>query len=75
MSYEEIKDIYKEMEPLSVQERMDKYTIKEDRAEVIVPALKIHNAICKWANINEMLVPKIGLADGLIHHLYDMVES
>lgn len=75
MSYEEIKDIYKEMEPLSVQERMDKYTIKEDRAEVIVPALKIHNAICKWANVNEMLVPKIGLADGLIHHLYDMVES
>ena len=75
MSYEEIKDIYKEMEPLSVQERMDKYTIKEDRAEVIVPALKIHNAICKWANINEMLVPKIGLADGLIHHFYDMVES
>lgn len=75
MSYEEIKDIYKEMEPLSVQERMDKYTIKEDRAEVIVPALKIHNAICKWANINEMLIPKIGLADGLIHHLYDMVES
>ena len=45
MSYEEIKDIYKEMEPLSVQERMNKYTIKEDRAEVIVPALKIHNAI------------------------------
>ncbi len=75
MSYDDIKDIYKEMEPLSIQERMDKYTIKEDRAEVIVPALKIHNAICKWANINEMHVPKIGLADGLIHHLYDMVES
>jgi exopolyphosphatase/guanosine-5'-triphosphate,3'-diphosphate pyrophosphatase len=40
-----------------------------------VPALKIYNAICKWGNINEMLVPKIGLADGLIHHLYDMVED
>jgi exopolyphosphatase/guanosine-5'-triphosphate,3'-diphosphate pyrophosphatase len=63
------------MDPLSVEERMKQYIIKEDRAEVIVPALKIYNAICKWGNINEMLVPKIGLADGLIHHLYDMVED
>jgi exopolyphosphatase/guanosine-5'-triphosphate,3'-diphosphate pyrophosphatase len=75
LSYDEIKDLYKEMDPLSVEERMKQYIIKEDRAEVIVPALKIYNAICKWGNINEMLVPKIGLADGLIHHLYDMVED
>jgi exopolyphosphatase/guanosine-5'-triphosphate,3'-diphosphate pyrophosphatase len=52
---------------------MKKYTVKEDRAEVIIPALTIYNAICKWANISEIHVPKIGLADGLIHHLYDMV--
>ncbi|MCX6202824.1 MAG: exopolyphosphatase [Bacteroidetes bacterium] len=75
MSYEDIKDIYKEMEPLSIDERMKKYTLKQDRAEVIVPALSIYNAICKWSDITEMHVPKIGLADGLIHHLYDMVES
>jgi len=75
MTYENMKDIYKEMEPLSIDERMRKYTIKEDRAEVIVPALSIYNAICKWSDITEIHVPKIGLADGLIHHLYDMVES
>jgi exopolyphosphatase/guanosine-5'-triphosphate,3'-diphosphate pyrophosphatase len=73
ISYENLKDIYKEMEPLTIDERMKKYTIKEDRAEVIVPALTIYNAICKWAAVSEIHVPKIGLADGLIHHLYDMV--
>jgi exopolyphosphatase/guanosine-5'-triphosphate,3'-diphosphate pyrophosphatase len=73
ISYETLKDIYKEMEPLAIDERMKKYTIKEDRAEVIVPALTIYNAICKWAAVTEIHVPKIGLADGLIHHLYDMV--
>jgi len=73
MSAESLKDIYKEMDPLSVDERMKKYTIKQDRAEVIVPALTIYNAICKWSAISEIIVPKIGLADGLIHHLYDMV--
>jgi exopolyphosphatase/guanosine-5'-triphosphate,3'-diphosphate pyrophosphatase len=74
ISADNLKDIFKEMEPLSVDERMHKYTLKEDRAEVIVPALSIYNAICKWADIEEIYVPKIGLADGLIHHLYDMVE-
>ncbi|MEI7587999.1 MAG: exopolyphosphatase [Chitinophagia bacterium] len=75
ISAESLKEVYKEMEPLSVDERMHTYTLKEDRAEVIVPALSIYNAICKWADIEEIYVPKIGLADGLIHHLYDMVES
>jgi exopolyphosphatase/guanosine-5'-triphosphate,3'-diphosphate pyrophosphatase len=75
ISSDTLKDIFKEMDPLSVEERMKKYTIKEDRAEVIVPALTIYNAICKWANIDEIHVPKIGLADGLIHHLFDMVEN
>ena len=75
MTYENMKDIYKEMEPLSIDERMKKYTLKQDRAEVIVPALSIYNAICKWSDITEIHVPKIGFADGLIHHLYDMVES
>ena len=74
ISAESLKEVNKEMEPLTVEERMDKYTLKEDRAEVIVPALSIYNAICKWADIEEIYVPKIGLADGLIHHLYDMVE-
>jgi exopolyphosphatase/guanosine-5'-triphosphate,3'-diphosphate pyrophosphatase len=75
MTYDEIKDIYKEMETLSIEQRMERYTLKQDRAEVIVPALRIYNAVCKWADITEMHVPKIGLADGLIHHLYDMVEA
>jgi exopolyphosphatase/guanosine-5'-triphosphate,3'-diphosphate pyrophosphatase len=74
ISADNLKDIFKEMEPMTVDERMHKYTLKEDRAEVIVPALSIYNAICKWADIEEIYVPKIGLADGLIHHLYDMVE-
>jgi len=74
ISAESLKEVYKEMDPLSVDERMHTYTLKEDRAEVIVPALTIYNAICKWADIEEIYVPKIGLADGLIHHLYDMVE-
>lgn len=70
-----IKEIYKDMQVLSVEERMKKYNIKQDRADVIVPALTIYTNIFKWAEINEIHVPKIGLADGLIHHLYDQIVN
>lgn len=68
-----VKEMQKEMVQLSVEERMKKYNIKKDRAEVIVPALQIYNNLFKWCNIEQILVPKIGLADGLIQHLYDIV--
>ena len=68
-----VKEMHKDMLELSVEERMKKYNIKKDRAEVIVPALHIYNNIFKWCNIDQILVPKIGLADGLIQHLYDIV--
>ena len=37
---------------------------------MIVPALMIYLQVMKWGNLEEILVPKIGLADGLIQHLY-----
>ena len=70
-----IRDMYKELEALSVEERMHRYRLKRDRADVIVPALLIYNYIMKWAEIEEIYVPKIGLADGLIRHLQDQLDS
>ena len=70
-----IKEVYREMQALNIDERMEKYNIKQDRAEVIVPALSIYNNVLKWAGIDEIHVPKIGLADGLIHHLYDTIKK
>ena len=65
-----LKDYYKEFSACSLQERIRNYNLREDRADVIVPALLIYMQVMKWANIEEILVPKIGLADGLIQHLY-----
>ena len=70
-----IRDMHKELEALSVEERMHRYGLKRDRADVIVPALLIYNYIMKWAEIEEIYVPKIGLADGLIRHLQDQLDS
>ncbi len=65
-----LREYYKEMNAISVVERMHKYGFREDRADVIVPALQIYTSVMKWANIAEIYVPQIGLADGLIKQLY-----
>jgi exopolyphosphatase / guanosine-5'-triphosphate,3'-diphosphate pyrophosphatase len=65
-----LKDYYKEFSAFSLQERMRLYKLREDRADVIVPALQIYVNSMRWANAPEIYVPKIGLADGLIQHLY-----
>ena len=46
------------------------YNLKEDRADVIVPALQIYTNVMKWAGIEEIFVPRIGLADGIIQKLF-----
>lgn len=76
LTFDLLKDYYKEFSSFSVQERQRLYKLREDRADVIVPALQIYVNIMRWANIKEIYVPKIGLADGLIQHLYEeLVKS
>jgi exopolyphosphatase/guanosine-5'-triphosphate,3'-diphosphate pyrophosphatase len=70
-----LKDYYKEFGNFSVADRIRLYKLREDRADVIVPALFIYINVMRWANIEEIYVPKIGLADGLIQHLYDELKG
>jgi exopolyphosphatase / guanosine-5'-triphosphate,3'-diphosphate pyrophosphatase len=65
-----LKDYYREFSAFSLQDRMRLYKLREDRADVIVPALQIYINTMRWANASEIYVPKIGLSDGLIQHLY-----
>jgi exopolyphosphatase/guanosine-5'-triphosphate,3'-diphosphate pyrophosphatase len=51
------------------------YHLREDRADVIVPALLIYINVMNWADADEIFVPKIGLADGLIHILHDRITK
>lgn len=71
LSYNTLCSYLKNFEKLTVAERIATYKIKEDRADVIVPALKIFTSIMRWAHIEEIIVPKIGVADGIIHMLYN----
>lgn len=69
-----LQTMYKSMSAMTIGERMNKYQLKEDRADVITPALKIYTNIMKWTGIEEILVPKIGVADGIIKLLYEKLK-
>jgi len=69
-----LKDYYKELSSFSLEERIRTYNLRNDRADVIVPALQIYVNVMRWADIEEIYVPKIGLADGLIQSLYEELK-
>lgn len=71
LPYPELKVLYETMKEMTFEERILTYKLKNYRADVIIPALKIFNLICKTCKINEIYVPKVGLADGIIHHLFE----
>ena len=66
-----LQSIYSELKVLTPDERMVKYDMKPDRADVIVPASEIFLFVCSKANIPAINVPTIGLADGIVHALYE----
>jgi exopolyphosphatase/guanosine-5'-triphosphate,3'-diphosphate pyrophosphatase len=75
LNLEALRNYYREFSALSIQQRISLYRLREDRADVIVPALLIYINVMNWAEADEIFVPKIGLADGLIHMLYDKVRK
>jgi exopolyphosphatase/guanosine-5'-triphosphate,3'-diphosphate pyrophosphatase len=74
LSLELLRDYYKELGSVPLAERITRYNLRADRADVIIPAIQIYINAMRWAGAEEIYVPKIGLADGLIHHLWEEVK-
>lgn len=71
----DIQRIYNELKPLSISDRMKKFDLREDRADVIVYACEVYMEILSIFKTNSIFVPKAGLADGIIHKLYEQESS
>lgn len=70
-----IRELMEKMEKWSVEERMERLNLKPDRADVIVPAGRIFLQVMQWAQIKTILVPKIGVADGVLHNLCEQLNN
>ena len=70
LRFVEIKLLYEELKNMTFEERMKNLGLNSYRADVIMPALKIFITVAKLCKTDEIIVPKVGLADGIIHLLY-----
>ena len=61
-----IKELHQEMFSMTLEERMSKFDLKSDRADVIIPAIQIFIFIMEKLQVNSISIPKIGLSDGII---------
>ena len=74
ISYLSIKDLYNNLIEKDITDRMIKYNLNPDRADVIIPALKIFISTMDWANTNKLFVPKVGLVDGMISEIHSSIN-
>jgi exopolyphosphatase/guanosine-5'-triphosphate,3'-diphosphate pyrophosphatase len=66
----EIDSTIRKIEPYSIHDRVVKLELRPDRADVIVHAGKIYSRCMQWSGAKEMVVPQVGLPDGIVSQLY-----
>ena len=71
MTVATLKELHESLAALTVEERMAKYDLKPDRADVIVPAGNIFLLVSRLVSATYIYVPVIGLSDGIIDEIYE----
>lgn len=70
LSVTALKQLYAELAPLSLEERMEQFKLKDDRADVIIPAAEIFLLVARSLKCEDILVPNISLADSIVDGIY-----
>ncbi len=70
LSYDKLVAAHRQLSKLTVEDRMVSYGFRRDRADVIVPAAEIFLNIMKYLKAKNIIVPKTGLSDGMVHRMY-----
>lgn len=71
ISIKKVRQIRDMIDSYSIDERIYKLQMNPDRADVIIPASNIYIKVMEWAHAASILVPEVGLKDGIIFHLYE----
>ena len=71
LSLKKVRQIRAMIQEYSIEERIYKLQMNPDRADVIIPASDIYIKVMEWAHASSILVPEVGLKDGIMLYLYD----
>ncbi|MES2239200.1 MAG: exopolyphosphatase [Bacteroidota bacterium] len=70
LSYLYINSQYAFLNSLTYNQRISELGLNPDRADVIIPAVRIYLNAMKWSGARNIYVPKIGLSDGIVKAMY-----
>ncbi len=70
LSVIKLNQIFLELESLNYEERIVKFELNPDRADVIIPAARIYLKALEWSGGQKIYVPKFGLSDGMIKYMH-----
>lgn len=70
-----LSQLFKLLEELNYEERVLKFDLNPDRADVIVPAARIYLKALEWSGGQKIYVPRFGLSDGMIKYMYKSFNS
>ena len=73
LSFSELQRLYTMLQPLSIEERIISFNLKDDRADVIMPAAEIFIKACRYLKCDTIMVPNISLADSIVDGLYEKI--
>lgn len=65
-----LEEYLEQINQMTYEERIRDLELNPDRADILPLALPIYIKAMKWAKIKHILVPKVGLADGIVRQLY-----
>ena len=70
-----LSQLFYQLEKLNYEERVLKFELNPDRADVIVPAARIYLKALEWSGGQKIYVPRFGLSDGMIKYMYKNFNS
>jgi exopolyphosphatase/guanosine-5'-triphosphate,3'-diphosphate pyrophosphatase len=70
LSYFYLNSQYHYLNSLTYEQRIAELGLNTDRADVIIPAIRIYLNAMKWSRARKLFVPKIGLSDGIVKAMY-----
>lgn len=71
ISFAKLKSLYDYLNSFSLKDRINVLGLNNDRADVIIPACEIFLTLMKHGHLRQIIVPRVGLADGIIQSLID----
>jgi exopolyphosphatase/guanosine-5'-triphosphate,3'-diphosphate pyrophosphatase len=70
-----LRRLMEELSGMSLKTRMERFGLREDRADVILPACFVYHRIAELNGSEEILVPRVSLKDGVVQEILEQAKG